>query len=106
RFTLDLAKLRKSFSAKASNSWVKAKKKIEVHQEYRLGRKSLFHCLRILEFGTQIAMRGRIVDYSAANLVWEKIQEQGFETWQEYKDYWQPIYNNARTAFRLLAPKE
>lgn len=105
-FQLDLAKLRRSFSAKASNSWVKAKKKIDVHQEYRLGRKSLFHCLRILDFGIQIAEHGMIVDYSRANLMWTTIQEQGFETWQEYKDAWQSTYNNMRTEFRRLAPKE
>jgi hypothetical protein len=105
-FILDLNKLRISLSAKSSNSWVKAKKKIDQHQEYRLGRKSLFHALRILNFGLQIAERGRIVDYSASNHYLRKIQEQGFDSWQPYKDYWQPIFNELKTQFRFVAPKE
>jgi len=105
-FELDLEKLRRSFSAKSSNSWVKAKKKIDVHQEYRLGRKSLFHSLRIIEFGIQIAERGRIYDYGRINHSWETIQQQGFTQWQKYKDYWQPVYNKLRSKFRVAAPME
>jgi hypothetical protein len=36
-------------AAKASNSFVKAKKKIEVERDYYVGWKSLFHSLRILD---------------------------------------------------------
>lgn len=106
RFELDLSKLRRSFSAKASNSWVKAKKKIDVHKEYRLGRKSLFHALRILDFGIQIADEGRISNYSSFNHAWDLIKDQNFETWKEYKDAWQGVYNSLRSSFRILAPKE
>jgi len=108
-FKLDLAKLRRAFSAKSSNSWVKAKKKIDVHGEWRLGLKSLFHSLRLLEFGLQLAYGGRIRDYSAANGHWELIQKQHreFSTddgWKPFKDYWQPHYNSLRTDFRIAAP--
>jgi len=112
-FKLDLSKLRRSFSAKSSNSWVKAKKKIEVHNEFRLGLKSLFHSLRILDFGLQIANTGKIVDYSASNDRWRTILQQRdgvagwnrcFTSWQCYKEYWQPHYNRLRTEFRLVAP--
>jgi hypothetical protein len=105
-FDLSLAKLRKSFSAKSSNSWVKAKKKIDVHSEYRLGRKSLFHSLRIIDFGIQIAEYGEIRDYRRINHSWEVIQQQGFTEWQRYKDYWQTVYNTLRSKFREVAPLE
>lgn len=114
-FKLDLGKLRRSFSAKSSNSWVKAKKKIEVHREWRLGLKSLFHSLRILVFGIQIAANGRIVDYNGANPYWREIWQQFEESlsiclpqpslgWTPYKERWQSIYNSLRTEFRLAAP--
>ncbi len=103
-FILDLAKLRRSFSQKASNSWVKAKKKINIHSEYRKGRKSLFHSLRLLTFGTQIARNGRIINYQGANNYWHIIQQQGYEQWEQYKEYWQPIYNNLKSEFKKVAP--
>src|SRR5574343_717983 len=58
-FKLDKAALRREFSAKASNSWVKAKKKLEVEHDYYIGKKSLWHAMRIIMFGTQIAVHGR-----------------------------------------------
>lgn len=105
-FSLDKAKLRRSFSAKASNSWVKAKKKIEVHQEHYLGMKSLFHSLRILNFGIQIAHAGKIVSYRTANRYWDKISEQNFQRWKPYKDFWQSEYNKLKSEFRKICPME
>lgn len=105
-FHLDLGKLRRSFSTKASNSWVKAKKKIDLHGEYRIGRKSLFHSLRILNFGIQIATHGRIISYTEMSSVWELIQKQNFENWESYKNFWQNRYNNLHSEFKKLAPLE
>ncbi len=104
KFELDIEKLRRSFSQKSSNSWVKAKKKIELHNEMRIGRKSLFHSLRILDFGIQIAEQGKIADYTYCGRWWKQICEQNFDNWGEYKKFWQPIYNNLRIKFRLVAP--
>lgn len=103
-FKLDLGKLRRSFSAKASNSWVKAKKKIDVHGDLRLGRKSLFHSLRILGFGLQIARFGRLLHYDEENSVWRTVMEQGFTSWQPYKDHWQKYYNSLHSEFKVAAP--
>lgn len=105
QFTLDLEKLRRSFSEKSSNSWVKAKKKIDVHQEFRIGMKSLFHSIRVLDFGIQIAKFGSIKNYTSSKDTWEKIKKQNFKTWNEYKENWQNFYNNLRSEFRLAAPK-
>lgn len=103
-FKLDIEKLRRSFSQKSSNSWVKAKKKIDLHQEYKKGIKSLFHSLRLLDFGIQIVNHGRIKDYTSANHYWVKIKEQNYTNWKEYKEYWQPEYNRMKSLFRLAAP--
>lgn len=107
-FILDLPTLRESFSSKASNSFVKAKKKFTVEKDRSpyLAKKSLFHSLRILVFGMQIASYGRIINYSAANRFWYKINRNPSERWEDYKAEWQPIYNRLSSAFRLLAPKE
>jgi len=100
--------LRRSISEKASNSFVKAKKKLTVEKDFNpyIGKKSLFHSLRIINFGTQIAKDGRISDYSAANNYWKEIVENPENNWQYYKDKYQPVYNSMMTEFRKLAPKE
>jgi len=104
-FNLDLQKLRKSISEKASNSWVKCKKKLTVEQgEYYIGIKSLFHSIRIIEFGIQIAKYGEIKDYSSANYILEKLNSQ-YWTWDEINEYFKPIYNKKMSEFRELAPK-
>jgi hypothetical protein len=105
-FSLDTGMLRRSFSAKASNSWVKAKKKMEVHGDLRLGRKSLFHSMRILGFGIQIARFGRLLHYNEENSVWQRISEQDFGSWTQYKEHWQDHYNRLHSEFRLAAPME
>jgi len=104
-FLLDKTKLRKSFSKKASNSWVKAKKKIDIHNEYYIGMKSLFHSLRILVFGIQIANENKI-NYKIANGYWNKIKEQDFKEWKRYKDYWQKEYNMLKSEFKKVCPME
>ena len=62
-------KIRNSFSHVASNSFVKCKKKIEVEASYdpHTGRKSLWHSLRIVDFGIQILKHDKIIDYSSVN---------------------------------------
>ena len=104
KWKLDLKTLRHELSAKASNSWVKAKKKMEVEKDLALGRKSLFHALRILNFGIQISRDGKITDYSAANPHWEAIKGE-FDSWPEYQSKYQPVYNTLASEFREVAPK-
>ena len=104
---LDTYKLRHSISAKASNSFVKAKKKFTVPEDKDIyvGKKSLFHSLRIPIFGKQIAEHRRIVDYSAANHYWPTIRDCAIEDWDYYKKKYQPIHNNLMSEFRKAAPK-
>lgn len=106
-FTLDLSKLRKEISAKSSNSWVKCKKKLTVEKDaYYIGIKSLFHSLRILRFGIQIAKHKKIVDYTEANYLWKEIKEAGKQDWDYFKKKYQKLYNSFATEFRKLAPKD
>jgi len=104
-WTLDLGKLRESLSAKASNSFVKAKKKFEVEQQPYIAKKSLWHSLRILKFGIQIAMNGRITDFTEANDLWKEMLGNPSTSWEDYKAKYQTLYNNLKTQFRLVAPK-
>lgn len=106
KFTLNLGNLRQEISAKASNSFVKAKKKIEKEKEYYVGWKSLFHSLRIFHFGIQIATHGKIIDFSEANHLWKEILEANCYDWAYFKQHYQPIYNNLATNFRKLAPQD
>lgn len=104
-YNVNLSKLRESISQRSSNSFVKCKKKLLVETgEERIGMKSLFHSLRMLEFGIQLATTGKIVNFYSANHYWEKIQEIGPD-WEKLNEYFKPIYNTLSTEFRKVAPK-
>lgn len=106
KFKLDPVKLRHELSEKASNSFVKAKKKIEKEKDYYIGWKSLFHSLRILTFGIQMGGEGKISDYSAANHYWFEILGVQQYNWAYFKEKYQPEYNRLASEFRKLAPKD
>jgi predicted nucleotidyltransferase len=105
-FVLNLVKLRHALSAKSSNSWVKAKKKLTVEKDYDLdlGRKSLFHAIRIIDYGIQIATYKKIVDYGSCNKLFEDIMN--CYTWSEMFGEYKQFYNNICSEFRIVAPKE
>ena len=105
-FSLDKSMLRHELSQKSSHSFVKAKKKITIEYDYYIGWKSLFHSLRILIFGIQIATKGKIYDFSEANHYWTEILEAQEYNWDYFKTKYQPIYNDLASQFRLVAPKD
>ena len=102
---INLKKLRSTLSEKSSKSFVKAKKKIDKEKDYYVGWKSLFHSLRILSFGTQIAKFGKIVDYSAANHYWFDIINNPQYEWSYYEEKYKKPHNELATEFRKAAPK-
>lgn len=106
-FVLDLQKLRSSISQQASNSFVKTKKKLTIEKDLNIyiGKKSLFHSLRILMFGIQIAIYGKIIDYKVANYFWKEIIENNNKDWNYFKEKFQPIYNQLSSEFKKVAPK-
>ena len=106
QFELRLPLLRHSLGEKASHSFVKAKKKIEVEHDYLIGWKSLFHSLRIFHFGIQIASFGAISDFGSANVYWDEIINEKLTDWSLLHERYKPVYNEFATEFRKLAPKE
>jgi pentatricopeptide repeat protein len=70
--------------------------------------KSLFHCLRLLVFGIQIATYGKITDYSEANHYWEDMWDKNIvpsHKWEDYKAMYQPELNRLKSEFIKLCPK-
>lgn len=106
KFKLDLPTLRSSLSAKSSNSWVKAKKKLTVEKDYDidLGRKSLFHSMRVIDFGIQIAESGAIHDYGSCNDLFREINQ--CYSWGELFLRYKQRYNHMLSKFKKVAPKE
>ena len=106
-FNLDLFVLRSSISKKANNSFVKCKKKLTLEKDYSpyIGKKSLFHSLRILMEGLQIAKYGEIVNYSEANYLWTDIVKKDIDDWNYYKEKYQSLFNSLNSEFRTYAPK-
>ena len=119
-FNLNLDTLRRKISAVCSNSWSKARKKLDIPEEDDyIGLKSLFHSIRILSYGIDIARDGNI-DFknvlintdtgekiSCSNL-WNRIlqkYESGWR-WKEFKAEYTSLQNSNATFFRTLAPKE
>ena len=108
-YKLDKWKLRESFGSIASNSFVKAKKKMTVKESYdiRCALKSLFHSIRLLMFACQIAEKGEITDFKCAVPLWEEITEdykKGF-VWEDFKKKYKPIWNEWHSKMVKLCPK-
>lgn len=114
---LELPKLRHAISHKASHSFVKAKKKMtverdkfhqsewEYHREVFRGKKSLFHSLRIIRFGIQIATSGSITDFEECKELYHEIMDNPGKDWEDYRPTYKPLYNRYMSEFRELAPK-
>lgn len=96
-------KIRENFSKTASNSFVKCKKKLTVKKDFapRTGKKSLWHSLRILEFGIQILKYGKILNYNSMKHLYNVIVNNENDNWEYFKENYQKIYNNLKTQFKL-----
>jgi hypothetical protein len=107
-FNIDKQKLRKSFSSVSSNSWIKCKKKLE-QGDNLIGLKSLFHSLRILDFGLQLSKYGKIKDYEKSEFLGTTFKFLLYDIkfigeWDYLKIKYQPIYNSMKTEFRKNCP--
>lgn len=111
--TFNIIKLRKAFSQKASNSFVKAKKKILVEKDFYIGMKSLFHSIRLFDFGIQIAKNHFITDFTSSNYLWDDISKneerfRNITSEEEYKEFiepWKKLYNKMHSEFKLVTAK-
>lgn len=106
-FKLNLQTLRSSISEKASHSYVKARKKMEIEKDKNMyiAKKSLFHSFRIIDFGKQIALNNKIIDYSSQNKLWIEILMNKSENWKDYSDLYKEKHNSIMSEFRELASK-
>ena len=102
---IHLPTLRDSISKKASNSWVKAKKKLAPTVDYapNIGKKSAWHALRILMYGIQLATVGKIENIVVANGIFQSIMM--CDSWEEIDSQFRHTINNLSTEFRKVAPK-
>lgn len=112
-FTLDLHKLRESISTIANNSWVKGKKKLIISGDYdkKAALKSIFHSIRILRFGTQVARTGKISDFSESNWLWEELSKLGEQydadiLWEKINSRYKDIFSKVSSEFKSVAPKD
>ena len=106
-FQLDLVKLRHAFSAVTSNAYVKCKKKLTVETDtksFYIGRKSLWHTLRILQFGIQLAQSGAIYNFACANQHYAGIVATQ-KMWPELRTEYTPLYKSLCSTFKQLAPR-
>jgi predicted nucleotidyltransferase len=103
-FKLDISKLRHATSHISSNSWVKAKKKITISNEYHIGIKSLFHSIRIPMFSKQIIENGNIIDFKSANYIWFDLIKNRY-SWDELENKYKPVRNKVNSEFRSVSYK-
>lgn len=98
--------VRKNISSVASNSFVKCKKKLIIKDSYnpRIGKKSLWHSIRLLDFGAQIMNYGKIINYQSANKYYEQILNSP-DDWNYLKEHFQPIYNKYHSEFKIAHNK-
>jgi predicted nucleotidyltransferase len=94
---------RHNISHTVSNSWVKCKKKLE-HGEYYIGIKSMFHALRIAEFGIQFAVTKHI-QFDSANWIWDQLKSKEW-TWEELETKYKMYRNQQLSEFRKAANKK
>lgn len=111
-FKVDISKLRESISTVSNTSYVKAKKKLTVMADYdkKLALKSLFHSLRILDFGIQLARDGKIYNYSSMNYVYTDIMKIGDtydynKLWEVLDSKYRKVFNKLKSNFKTYAPK-
>jgi len=109
---IDKKTLRRSISSISSNSWVKAKKKL-IQGDNLIGYKSLFHSLRIVDFGIQLAKNGKISSFTKPysdilkyNTYSDLLNEiKTFKDWESLLKKYIKTYNNLRSEFKIYAPK-
>lgn len=107
-YSIDIINVRKSISAVVSNAWVKGKKKLTVPESFDpyTGKKSIWHCFRILMFGIQIYKFGYINNYAEANYLYDEIVNSEHNDWEYFKENYQEQLNTLRTEFRKYSEKE
>lgn len=117
QFKLNKSNLRHSISEKCSKDWNQAKKRFSDSQDINPvtgeryvrkvyeGKKSLFHCFRMINFAVQVIEKGKIYNFGACNELWEELYTDPSEDWNHYDSKYYTDYNSRLIEFRKLAPK-
>lgn len=112
-FNLDLDKesFRRNISMITSNSWVKGKKKLIVTSDYdlRVGLKSVYHSLRILDFAIQIGETGKIYDFTKDSWILQELHKlskhyERQELWEHIEEKFKKEFNKRKSVFKVLFP--
>lgn len=109
-FKIVKEQLRESISAKSSNSYVKAKKKLIIEEDFNvnISLKSLWHSFRMLDFGIQIVKNNEI-DPTSSNELYEKIVKDYLlnnNDWDKIHSKYKPEYNSLLSKFKEVCPKK
>lgn len=111
-FELDRGRLRVSISTTSADSWVKGKKKLLVEEKESkyLAIKSIFHAVRILGMGIQLASTGTIYNYSEYNWLHCELmimaeQDTNLGLWAKIDDRYRKLFNKLNSEFKQLCPK-
>ena len=101
----ELLSLRKSISSIQSNSWVKCKKKL-LQNDYYIGLKSLFHSLRVVDFGIQIMKYNKIKNYNSLNYLYSDLTNSDIVwNWSDLSKKYKPFKNKNMSELKKLIPK-
>ena len=103
----DYEHLKNVFGKTASNSWVKAKKKLIVESDYdlRSAQKSLFHAFRITDFAKQIFESGSIQKWNNMNHILFEVKslEPSWSIWEStFKQRFNELCTEKRKAYECL----
>lgn len=114
KFIFDKTKLKHSISAIADNAYVKARKKLskeaalatnqtdKLHNIY-LAKKSLFHSLRVLDFGVQLCVNDGVIKlWTHLVPLFNEIMQlpEKTDSWSLWDSQFRKRYNAAKTKFR------
>lgn len=106
RFVLDRKKVRRAFSENSSHSWVKGKKKLTVPESFNewIGKKSIYHAFRMIDYAIQLDLYGRISDFGRCNVILDELGAMS-TNWDEIDAAMRPRYNSLMTEFKKAYPK-
>lgn len=105
-FRIDPALLRESTCTEAGFAWNKARRVMEKEGDLYRGKKNIFHALRFLLYGAQLARDGRISDYAAANNYLAELRARSETDWRTYRAAYEGEYRRLRKEFTRLVPHE
>lgn len=98
KFKLNKNALKAALIAKTDWGMERAAKKMN-SDNLKIGRKSLFHAIRILMFGLQIQRYEKIVDYEQTVPIWKSIMNFPSTKWEDFETVYKPIYLTVRDWF-------